>query len=126
MSPLYSLPLEGATPGGGDYLFCYLQMLSPSPQSPPLKGGGVLGPRDIKDIPETRYWRRRGGLCHVLFIRKIIWIFAEVSTLASVLVPMDVEGPGGVQPLKGMGSEVIPLGLGQIGGQAGAAVGVEI
>jgi|GEM_PF-61743 len=61
MSPLYSLPLEGATPGGGDYLFCYLQMLSPSPQPPPLKGGGVLGPRDIKDIPETRYWGAGGG-----------------------------------------------------------------
>jgi hypothetical protein len=38
---LYSLPLEGATPGGGDYLFCYLKMLPPSPQPPPLKGGGV-------------------------------------------------------------------------------------
>jgi len=22
----------------------------------PLKGGGVLGPRDIKDIPETRHY----------------------------------------------------------------------
>jgi hypothetical protein len=53
--PLYSLPLEGATPGGGDYLFCYLKMLSPSPQPPPLKGGGGLGPRDIKDISETRH-----------------------------------------------------------------------
>jgi hypothetical protein len=51
MSPLYSLPLEGATPGGGDYLFCFLQMLSPSPQPPPLKGGGVLGPRVLKIFP---------------------------------------------------------------------------
>jgi hypothetical protein len=32
-------------------------MLSPSPQPPLLKGGGVLGPRNIKNIPETRYYQ---------------------------------------------------------------------
>ena len=36
-------PLRGEGQGGGDYFSCYYQMLSPSPQPPPLKGGGVLG-----------------------------------------------------------------------------------
>ncbi len=38
----YPLPLEGATPGGGDYFYRYLNMLPPSPNPLPSQGGGAF------------------------------------------------------------------------------------
>ena len=43
--------------------------------------------------------------------------------ISLVLVPLGVEGSRSVHPFVGMGPEVIPLGLDQVGGQLGAAVG---
>ncbi len=47
-------PLRGEGQGGGDYCLCYFQMLSPSPNPLPSREGECWGPRDIKDIAETR------------------------------------------------------------------------